>query len=313
MAAFKEIMFIAAEKTLLIIYKGKRIQFTSDKKEFSEIKELLRQRDEEAIIKKITKGASFMPVYSNGLFAIQDDELIELSTGSIVEKRLGKKILEWAEDGLPFEPLLEFHKKTIDNPSRESVNDLYAFLENNKIPITNEGNFIAYKKVTRLSSGKLVDTHTKTIPNDVGLIVKMDRKGVDPDRNNDCSNGFHVAGWSYMEEFNGDVILEVEVDPVDVVAVPKDYNRAKMRVCKYKIIAEVNSKGERMEKFVKVVKKEETETNISANIEGVDFASMTANEIKKYILDSFNVTITTDNKNKQSIIKQANKIFAERK
>jgi methionyl-tRNA synthetase len=39
----------------------------------------------------------------------------------------------------------------------------------------------------------------------------------------------------------GDKLLDVEVDPQDVVAVPTDYNGTKMRVSKFKVVSE--SKG----------------------------------------------------------------------
>jgi hypothetical protein len=36
-------------------------------------------------------------------------------------------------------------------------------------------------------------------------------------------------------------MLEVEVNPADVVAIPVDYNNAKMRVCKYKVLGVVTT------------------------------------------------------------------------
>jgi hypothetical protein len=45
---------------------------------------------------------------------------------------------------------------------------------------------------------------------------------------------------SYAQSFGSgdDKLLDVEVDPTDVVAVPTDYNGTKMRVCKFKVVAE---------------------------------------------------------------------------
>ena len=45
---------------------------------------------------------------------------------------------------------------------------------------------------------------------------------------------------SYAQSFasGDDKLLDVEVDPSDVVAVPTDYNGTKMRVCKFKVVAE---------------------------------------------------------------------------
>jgi hypothetical protein len=64
----------------------------------------------------------------------------------------------------------------------------------------------------------------------------MDRSQVDDDPNNTCSYGLHVGAWDYVKGFNNGVILEVEVNPEDVVTIPYDYDSQKMRVCKYKVL-----------------------------------------------------------------------------
>jgi hypothetical protein len=70
----------------------------------------------------------------------------------------------------------------------------------------------------------------------------MDRDDVDPDRNRTCSAGLHCCSQEYLPEFGcgaGNKIVEVRVDPKDVVAVPTDYNNTKMRVCKYEVLREI--------------------------------------------------------------------------
>lgn len=331
--AYKTLSVIAGENTILIVSKKKRIQFTRENADFDEIKEIIRSGDEEALILKITKDTASIPEYSNGLFKIdyEKEAIIDIETNTNVSLVLGKRILEWAKDGLPFEPLLKFHRKVILNPSKDSANELYEFIEANKIPITEDGNFLAYKKV-RKSGYKLVDCHTGKFDNSIGLEVKLQsRKDVDPDRRNECSNGLHVAGYSYMGSFTGDTIVEVEVNPEDVVAVPLDYKKAKMRVVKYRVLSLFNGK-ERNERIVKINKDKFIETTfekksngviktvekvvkdkINASIENFDLGAMTANEIKKYILDNYNITMQDDPKNKKAIVKKAYKIVEENK
>lgn len=321
--AFKKLTIIATPQVIMIAFKGKRIQFTNEKKEFMQIKELVRAGDEEALIAMIDKGGMIIPEYSNGLFKVDEanDRIIDIATNTEVNDVLGHRILQWAKDGFPFEPLLSFHRKVLKNPSKESAAELYKFLEANMIPITNEGNFIAYKKVTTVN-GQLMDSHSKTINNNVGNIVSVPRQSVDPNRNNTCSNGLHVGAWEYVSSFTGDVVLEVEVEPQDVVTVPPDYNEQKMRVCRYKVLGRSNG-SEIKETMVKVHKKntnqvskkkkghENTEGRINARIEKVDFNAMTAREIKEYILTHYGEEITLDNKNKQAIVKKAYKIISE--
>jgi hypothetical protein len=53
----------------------------------------------------------------------------------------------------------------------------------------------------------------------------------------------HVCADEYLKGYaNGTDArtLVVEVNPADVVAVPYDYNFAKMRVCEYKVLSEID-------------------------------------------------------------------------
>ena len=164
---------------------------------------------------------------------------------------LAKKILEFKKSKLPYKPLLKFWSNLKSNPSKASKENLYEFLEKNNYPITDNGNFIAYKKVT-LVDGVLKDSYTKTIDNSVGKVVKMKRSEVDDNPEQTCSNGLHAAAWNYAYGFDGNVLVEVLVNPKNVVAVPRDYNAQKMRVCEYKVIRELDQSEakERTELFV---------------------------------------------------------------
>lgn len=168
---------------------------------------------------------------SKGLFTVKDGEVFVGATK--VPMQLGQKIQDFCNEGLPFEPLVAFAKKLSNNPSFRSVNQLFGFLEYNNHPITEDGNFIAYKKVTRCLDGVLRDSHSKTFVNNPGSVCEMPRNEVNEDPNQTCSFGLHAANYDYASGFCGDVMLEVEIDPADVVAIPTDYNNSKMRVCRY--------------------------------------------------------------------------------
>ena len=149
---------------------------------------------------------------------------------------LSKRVLDFYDNNLPFQPLLKFWRKLRNNPSFNSRQMLFKFLEHNGHPITTEGNFIAYRAVR----SDFKDKHTGTMDNSIGSVVLIPRSQVDDNPNNTCSYGLHVATMSYAQgQFagQGDVVLDVEVDPADVVAVPTDYDGTKMRVCKFKVVA----------------------------------------------------------------------------
>lgn len=116
-----------------------------------------------------------------------------------------------------------------------SAEDLMKFIKVSELPLTNDGRIIGYKKVNQNDKGMFVDVHSGNIDQQVGSHVWMDVSGVDPDRNQSCSHGLHVANLGYLNGFSGSHILIVLVDPANFIAVPhNDVN--KCRVCAYDVI-----------------------------------------------------------------------------
>ena len=150
--------------------------------------------------------------------------------GETLPKSLSDKLLEFVDNMLETGPLERFWDNLKENPTQSAREDLFSFLEANRVALTVDGCFIAYKKVR----DDWWDSYTgKTYKNVPGTLVKMDRDKVDSDRRNTCSAGLHVAAWEYASGFTGNRIVEVKVNPRDVVAVPEDYQNQKMRVCQY--------------------------------------------------------------------------------
>lgn len=147
-----------------------------------------------------------------------------------------EKALEFAANGFPYKPLLRFMDRLMENPSRNSVQELYRFLEHKGIPITQDGYFLAHKVVRP----DYMDKYSGTVDNSVGKLISMPRNMVDDNMNNHCSNGYHVGALDYIYWYGkeGDRIMTVKVDPADCVSVPTDHDFMKLRVCKYEVVAE---------------------------------------------------------------------------
>jgi hypothetical protein len=128
---------------------------------------------------------------------------------------------------------------------RHSVEDLLKFMERGDLPIADDGSILIYKVLALRNRSNptgqrtFVDCHTRNVDQWVGAYVCMDPSLVDPNRNNECSNGLHVARRGYVKGFGGDVCVLAKVAPEDVIAVPT-YDANKMRVCGYHIIAELS-------------------------------------------------------------------------
>lgn len=147
--------------------------------------------------------------------------------GTIVER-----ILQFIDNKIDAQPLLNFLNKLMENPSRNSVKQLYGFLEHKNMPIDPDGDFYAYKAVRN----DFTDKHTGTIDNSIGKTVEVPRNTVDDRSEKDCSFGLHAGSYRYVKHFAScdDKIIIVKINPKDVVSVP-NYDTTKLRCCRYTV------------------------------------------------------------------------------
>lgn len=226
--------WLITDNNVTVNYNGQTHVVSRHDKLADKLIEALKSRDFESIPTLVSK-AKFIEKSSGGKFVIENDKI--LVDGIPAPHALSNKILKFHEEGLPYEPLIKFARNLQLNPSFRAVNQLFEFLEKNDHPITDNGCFIAYKKVR----SDFLDIHSATMDNSVGRVVSMPRNQVNEDPYVTCSHGLHVANFSYANNFySGGVMLEVEVNPKDVVAVPVDYNQSKIRVCEYRVLGVVN-------------------------------------------------------------------------
>jgi hypothetical protein len=235
-ARMSKVNYIISDTNITVNFEGKTYIVSRKDKLSDDLISCLREKRYSEIPELVNKSIKIQK-QSKGNFVVEDGRI--MINGVPASEVLSKKIIDFSDNGLPFQPLLEFAKKLQNNPSFRAVNELYLFLEKNNHPITEDGNFIAYKKVTN----DFKDIYTRKIDNSVGQVVKMPRNMVNEDCNVTCSYGLHVANWDYAHNHYGsigDTMLEVEVNPEHVVSVPVDYANAKMRVCEYKVLAVVD-------------------------------------------------------------------------
>lgn len=187
---------------------------------------------------KLMNIAKAITAFTKGAITVKGDHLYygELEMRSTLVTRILDLMSQGDE---AFKPLVAFFERLLNNPSSDSVDQLWGFVSHLDVEIDPEGYIIGWKKV-RSQSGHLFDSHTGKVPNDVGNIVEMPRFMVNSNRHQTCSQGLHVGAWDYVKGFSGDTILKVKVDPADVVSVPNDYNDMKMRAAKYEVLGVVN-------------------------------------------------------------------------
>jgi hypothetical protein len=232
----KPVSFIITDNTITVSLDGRthmvaRTDANADKL----IAALRGKRFEE--VPELVSAALKIEKYSDGNFKVADGCVYV--DGEEVHGLLASKIVEFSDQGLPYQGLVRFARNVRKNPDERAVNDLYDFLEANKHPITDDGCFIAYKRVRK----NFKDIHTGTMDNSVGQVVSMARAEVDDNPEQTCSRGLHAAAFQYASSHigsSGDPILELKIAPQSVVAIPIDYNQQKMRVCEYTVLSVID-------------------------------------------------------------------------
>lgn len=232
-------------------YAGKtcHVSIPKDNPVFSKAVEAYKTGNHEEILRLGDVSAN-IEAFSDGLFFVVDGLVYTQDLDDPAPKILSDRIVKFAKEDLPVEPLINFWTKLRACPDQDVIAQLYGFLEHNNIPLTADGCFVGYKSVSKATDGTLWDTYTfnrdgredcGTYRNNVGDTPEMDRDQVVKDPNRTCEQGLHVAAHNYAQNHYGfgsnKVVVHVKVDPADVVSVPTDYNGEKMRVCKYEVIA----------------------------------------------------------------------------
>jgi hypothetical protein len=164
---------------------------------------------------------------------------IEVKGGQVLYKGdpvagvIVQRMLDMLTEGFDLTPSALFLENLMLNPSLRVVEHLYEFLEVGKLALTEDGCFVAYKAIRE----DWKDIHSGTFDNSIGQSPSMPRNKVDENPDRTCSRGLHVCSYDYLPHFaNADGrIVECKVNPADVVAIPRDYNNTKMRVCKYEV------------------------------------------------------------------------------
>lgn len=171
--------------------------------------------------------------------------------GDPAPEAISEAIVRFYRAGLAFDPLVKFLDKLAGNPSPHSVEQLYPWLQahEDSFTINHDGDLVAYKGVEEtepgvflsISSGKAnVNGEVKTgrIEQRLGDEVDMPRSEVQFNPSVGCSTGLHAGTWEYASMFGRGTVLEVTIDPADVVSVPTDCYSQKLRTRRY-VVADV--------------------------------------------------------------------------
>lgn len=246
----KAVPYLIQGKNIILVIDGKSHTISKDTHiSYGKIVDALKAQAWDDL-RDLVEPRKAIVNFGAGLVSIEGDKVFW--KGNPFHNSLSTRMIEMYQDGFPIDPMVRFMENLMDNPSKRSVEQMYTFLEKNKLPITEDGHFLAYKRVR----SSYMDKHSNTIDNSVGQTVTMDRNLVDDNPDSYCSTGLHFCSESYLGHFgsSSEPVMILKINPRDVVSVPKDYDGAKGRCCRYEVVGQVN--GNPKDAFTAVVNKE---------------------------------------------------------
>lgn len=228
--------FISNNKKITVVLKGQTYTVDNNNAKFVDIVNSIKEgKAEDEIYKLITHNidmAEYIASQGNARLTIVNGKVY--IDGEELHNSITERIVDFKNNNLPIDHLVNFVERAAKNPSFNSRNQLYSFLAHKDLVITEDGHFLAYKAVL----SDYLDKYSRTIDNHPGQTVRMDRNKIDDNPNNHCSKGLHVGAMGYVQWYGhgSDKVVIVKVDPANVVSVPGDSSCQKCRVCEYTVL-----------------------------------------------------------------------------
>lgn len=309
--------FIMSKDAITVMVNGAPTTVREGQINFVTLRDAIRNKDWDAVPDLITPARA-VEKFATGRVTVSSGEV--MLDGVAVHNAVTSRILDMVSEGFDADPLMRFLERLMQNPSRTAVNELYLWLEGTRLPITEDGCFMAYKKVNDnyldFYTGKVLNKPaalmtdadleyiqtprgnvTVTVEDGV-TVLQMPRNQVDDNRDRTCSQGLHFCSMSYLPAYHGGrgKVVLVKIDPADVVSIPSDYDNAKGRAWRYQIMGE-HTKGEQTEAYETPVatvsgearmstRKVNTQPELATWVLGVNFGTEARADLVKALMDA---------------------------
>jgi hypothetical protein len=243
--------YIINQTGIVLFMNNKPQKFASSDPKYAAIIAALRlpSDQQEAAINKALEAADVNRNIQSKGFQLNPNTREVSYHGELLPAPLAQKVFSLIEQNLPVTLLEKFWENLKQNPSYNSVRELYDFLSYKELPITEDGCFLAYRGLQDDFYSVSGNLQTKVLQgavnskgqiyNGVGEHIEVQRNCVDDNRENHCSFGVHAGSWDYALNWSRGKMVVVKINPKDVVSVPSDYNCQKLRCCAYTVVSEV--------------------------------------------------------------------------
>ena len=226
-----KIPYILTDRSLTIVLNDEPKTITSENPVWNDAITAIREGRFDDLTEILDKSKAIAR-FSHGKIEVRDG--LVTYAGEEIHNIVVDRILNFIKNGLPYEPLVKFLDKLMQNPSRRAVNELYKFLEHKKMPLTPDGDFLAYKSVR----ADFTDWYSGQHNFSIGQVREMARNQVCDNADVGCSAGYHAGSEEYAKSFNGGGnLVIVKINPADVVSVPTDCECQKLRASRLEVVA----------------------------------------------------------------------------
>jgi len=205
------IAYIATETTITVLLNGQHrtIQVKSKQQRNDVIKALekfkkSRQTQEDlAILEAYLSPIKRITLSTDSRFELDEsgNKLYLAGTKIPIEPGLASKILDFLDNRLPIEPLVKFWISCLKNPHFVAVQELFKFLENNNLPITDDGGFLGYKKLNFTGDVSLPDEFGELFVDPTGVVRYLNGEP--------ASQDISVKYLNFISELNNPTMKDV--------------------------------------------------------------------------------------------------------
>ena len=256
----EKLAYNLSEDSITIFWEGKPYSVRSDNANFQALRRAIFEARYDDV-GELLDIKSAVEDFVDGQVEVKDE--VVYFKGNRLHGVVVDKLMDMLRAGMKDSaPITNYISRLMENPSSNSVEELYTFLGYKSLPITPEGKVLGYKGVqedywsntgnadTIVLQGKTNERHQ--ILNEVGATIEVQRRCVDDNKDNHCSFGLHIGSYDYASGWSGcdGKLLLVEFDPQDAVSVPTDCSFQKLRVSKYKVVADLTDSKQELNKVV---------------------------------------------------------------
>jgi hypothetical protein len=215
------------------------VTITSDRMNYRPLIDAIKEGNEETV-RDLLDESNVLKSVSNGRVTVHGNTVT--LDGRELHSTEAKKLVDLISEGATnIDRWFRFIEKLYNNPSYHCRQQAYNFIAHSGMPMTENGDLIGYKGVR----DDYKDKYSGKFDNSVGQELYMSRTDVDDNPNHGCSSGFHVGSHNYADSWAGSDgrLMIVKYSPTDIVSVPDESGYGKLRVSKYKVIAESSSRS----------------------------------------------------------------------